>query len=65
MIEMIFGFILIVSSISLNLLVAWYIGDYEHTGRRGWRRIPAGAWLAYDIWHARLNRWIALHTRQR
>ncbi len=64
MIEMIFEFTLIVYLISLNLLMAWYIGDYEHTGRNGWRRIPAGVRLAYDIWHLWFNRWIALQKRK-
>jgi hypothetical protein len=45
----------------IDLWLAWYLGDYVYTGRRGWRRIPAGTRLAIDWWHREILRWIARH----
>ena len=63
--EWIIGFGLVGYVFALDLWLCWYIGDYRQTGRRGWRRIPAGAWLAYDIWCVRVNRWVARQNRRR
>ena len=49
---------------AIVLRLCWVIGSYEATGRRGWRRIPAGAVLASDLWRVRINRWIAQNRRR-
>ncbi len=41
----------------------WRFGDYEHTGRQGWRRLPAGARLVLDIVIVEIARWVARQTR--
>lgn len=43
----------------------WRFGDYEMTGRHGWRRIPAGARLTLDMVLVEVNRWIARQNRRR
>ncbi len=44
----------------IGVLWCFYLfGAYEMTGRRGWRRIPAGAVLFLDVLTVRFNRWAA------
>lgn len=48
-----------------GVLWCFYLfGSYEMTGRRGWRRIPAGAVLSYDVLMVRFNRWAAKVIRR-
>ena len=37
----------------------YLFGEYTTTGRRGWRRIPAGAILVYDVLMVMLMRWLS------
>lgn len=63
MIDWAFGGSLIVLILAVDVYLAWRIGEYEYTGRRGWRRIPAGAMLACDVLHARVLKWLAKAQR--
>ena len=63
MAEWITGVVLITIIMAANVWLAWWIGRYEMTGARGWRRIPAGLWLARDTWSLWIHRWIARHER--
>ena len=58
------GLMLGASILAVDLWALWYIGSYENTGVRGWRRIWAGARLLLDLLHLHLQQWIARSHRQ-